>query len=115
MTTHGMNQKIARNIMPDDGNQIVLLTDNQLIEQVDFLSVEDEYNYTKNWIASLKEIATSINLSIQQRSPPLIEQLIAIKNGLLFQEEVSKKTLNALPPILQPLFLLANLSDDEHK
>ena len=115
MTTHGMNQKIARNIMPDDGNQIVLLTDNQLIEQVDFLSVEDEYNYTENWIASLKEIATSINSSIQQRSPPLIEQLIAIKNGLLFQEEVSKKTLNALPPILQPLFLLANLSDDEHK
>ena len=41
--------------------------------------------------------------------------MIAIKNGLLFQEEVSKKTLNALPPILQPLFLLANLSDDEHK
>lgn len=115
MITHGTSQKIARNIMPDDGNQIVLLTDNQLIEQVDFLSVEDEYNYTKNWIASLKEIATSINLSIQQRSPPLIEQLIAIKNGLLFQEEVSKKTLNALPPILQPLFLLANLSDDEHK
>ena len=110
-----MNQKIARNIMPDDGNQIVLLTDKQLIEQVDFLSVEDEYNYTENWIASLKEIATSINSSIQQRSPPLIEQLIAIKNGLLFQEEVSKKTLNALPPILQPLFLLANLSDDEHK
>ena len=36
--------------MPDDGNQIVLLTDNQLIEQVDFLSVEDEYNYTENWI-----------------------------------------------------------------
>ncbi|WP_413501378.1 hypothetical protein [Psychrobacter maritimus] len=101
--------------MPDDGNQIVLLTDNQLIEQVDFLSVEDEYNYTENWIASLKEIATSINSSIQQRSPPLIERLIAIKNGLLFQEEVSKKTLNALPPILQPLFLLANLSDDEHK
>ena len=115
MTTHGMNQKIARNIMPDDGNQIVLLTDNQLIEQVDFLSVEDECNYTENWIASLKEIATLINLSVQQRSPPLIEQLIAIKNGLLFQEEVSKKTLNALPPILQPLFLLANLSDDEHK
>ena len=115
MITHGTSQKIARNIMPDDGNQIVLLTDNQLIEQVDFLSVEDEYNYTENWIASLKEIATSINLSIQQRSPPLIEQLIAIKNGLLFQEEVSKKTLNALPPILQPLFLLANLSDDEHK
>ena len=110
-----MNQKIARNIMPDDGNQIVLLTDKQLIEQVDFLSVEDEYNYTENWIASLKEIATSINSSIQQRSPPLIEQLIAIKNDLLFQEEVSKKTLNALPPILQPLFLLANLSDDEHK
>lgn len=110
-----MNQKIARNIMPDDGNQIVLLTDNQLIEQVDFLSVEDECNYTENWIASLKKIATSINLSIQQRSPPLIEQLIAIKNGLIFQEEVSKKTLNALPPILQPLFLLANLSDDEHK
>ncbi|MGP5338516.1 hypothetical protein [Psychrobacter maritimus] len=101
--------------MPDDGNQIVLLTDNQLIEQVDFLSVEDECNYTENWIASLKKIATSINLSIQQRSPPLIEQLIAIKNGLIFQEEVSKKTLNALPPILQPLFLLANLSDDEHK
>ena len=101
--------------MADDGNQIVLLTDTQLIKQVDFLSVEDEYNYTENWIASLKEIATSINLSIQQRSPPLIEQLIAIKNGLLFQEEVSKKTLNALPPILQPLFLLANLSDDEHK
>ena len=101
--------------MPDDGNQIVLLTDNQLIEQVDFLSVEDEYNYTENWIASLKEIATSINLSIQQRSPPLIEQLIAIKNGLVFQEEVNKKTLNALPLILQPLFLLANLSDDEHK
>lgn len=115
MITHGTSQKIARNIMPDDGNQIVLLTDNQLIEQVDFLSVEDEYNYTENWIASLKEISTSINLSIQQRSPPLIEQLIAIKNGLLFQEEVSKKTLNALPPILQPLFLLANLSDDEHK
>ena len=115
MITHGTSQKIARNIMPDDGNQIVLLTDKQLIEQVDFLSVEDEYNYTENWIASLKEIATSINLSIQQRSPPLIEQLIAIKNGLLFQEEVSKKTLNALPPILQPLFLLANLSDDEHK
>lgn len=115
MITHGTSQKIARNIMPDDGNQIVLLTDNQLIEQVDFLSVEDGYNYTENWIASLKEIATSINLSIQQRSPPLIEQLIAIKNGLLFQEEVSKKTLNALPPILQPLFLLANLSDDEHK
>ena len=115
MTTHGMNQKIARNIMPDDGNQIVLLTDNQLIEQVDFLSVEDEYNYTENWIASLKEIATSMNLSIQQRSPPLIEQLIAIKNGLVFQEEVNKKTLNALPLILQPLFLLANLSDDEHK
>lgn len=115
MITHGTSQKIARNIMPDDGNQIVLLTDNQLIEQVDFLSVEDEYNYTENWIASLKEIATSINLSIQQRSPPLIEQLIAIKNGLVFQEEVSKKTLNALPPILQPLFLLANLSDDEHK
>lgn len=115
MITHGTSQKIARNIMPDDGNQIVLLTDNQLIEQVDFLSVEDEYNYTENWIASLKEIATSTNLSIQQRSPPLIEQLIAIKNGLLFQEEVSKKTLNALPPILQPLFLLANLSDDEHK
>ncbi len=115
MITHGTSQKIARNIMPDDGNQIVLLTDNQLIEQVDFLSVEDEYNYTENWIASLKEIATSINSSIQQRSPPLIEQLIAIKNGLLFQEEVSKKTLNALPPILQPLFLLANLSDDEHK
>lgn len=115
MITHGTSQKIARNIMPDDGNQIVLLTDNQLIEQVDFLSVEDEYNYTENWIASLKEIATSINLSIQQRSPPLIEQLIAIKNGLLFQEEVSKKTLNALPPILQPLLLLANLSDDEHK
>lgn len=110
-----MNQKIARNIMPDDGNQIVLLTDKQLIEQVDFLSVEDEYNYTENWIASLKKIATSINLSIQQRSPPLIEQLIAIKNGLIFQEEVSKKTLNALPPILQPLFLLANLSDDKHK
>lgn len=115
MITHGTSQKIARNIMPDDGNQIVLLTDNQLIEQVDFLSVEDEYNYTENWIASLKEIATSINSSIQQRSPPLIERLIAIKNGLLFQEEVSKKTLNALPPILQPLFLLANLSDDEHK
>ena len=115
MITHGTSQKIARNIMPDDGNQIVLLTDNQLIEQVDFLSVEDEYNYTENWIASLKEIATSINSSIQQRSPPLIAQLIAIKNGLLFQEEVSKKTLNALPPILQPLFLLANLSDDEHK
>ena len=115
MITHEMSQKIARNIMPDDGNQIVLLTDNQLIEQVDFLSVEDEYNYTENWIASLKEIATLINLSIQQRSPPLIERLIAIKNGLLFQEEVSKKTLNALPPILQPLFLLANLSDDEHK
>lgn len=115
MITHGTSQKIARNIMPDDGNQIVLLTDNQLIEQVDFLSVEDGYNYTENWIASLKEIATSINSSIQQRSPPLIEQLIAIKNGLLFQEEVSKKTLNALPPILQPLFLLANLSDDEHK
>ena len=115
MITHEMSQKIARNIMPDDGNQIVLLTDNQLIEQVDFLSVEDEYNYTENWIASLKEIATSINSSIQQRSPPLIERLIAIKNGLLFQEEVSKKTLNALPPILQPLFLLANLSDDEHK
>lgn len=115
MITHGTSQKIARNIMPDDGNQIVLLTDHQLIEQVDFLSVEDEYNYTENWIASLKEIATSINSSIQQRSPPLIEQLIAIKNGLLFQEEVSKKTLNALPPILQPLFLLANLSDDEHK
>ena len=101
--------------MPDDGNQIILLTDSQLIDQVDFLSVEDEYNYTENWIASLKEIATSINSSIQQRSPPLIEQLIAIKNDLLFQEEVSKKTLNALPPILQPLFLLANLSDDEHK
>lgn len=101
--------------MPDDGNQIVLLTDNQLIEQVDFLSVEDEYNYTENWIASLKEIATSMNLIIQQRSPPLIEQLIAIKNGLVFQEEVNKKTLNALPLILQPLFLLANLSDDEHK
>lgn len=115
MITHGTSQKIARNIMPDDDNQIVLLTDNQLIEQVDFLSVEDGYNYTENWIASLKEIATSINSSIQQRSPPLIEQLIAIKNGLLFQEEVSKKTLNALPPILQPLFLLANLSDDEHK
>ena len=115
MITHGTSQKIARNIMPDDGNQIVLLTDNQLIEQVDFLSVEDEYNYTENWIASLKEIATSINLSIQQRSPLLIEQLIAIKNGLLFQEEVSKKTLNALPLILQPLFLLANLTDDEHK
>lgn len=115
MITHGTSQKIARNIMPDDGNQIVLLTDNQLIEQVDFLSVEDEYNYTENWIASLKEIATSINLSIQQRSPPLIEQLIAIKNGLVFQEEVNKKTLNALPLILQPLFLLANLSDDEHK
>ena len=110
-----MNQKIARNIMPDDGNQIVLLTDKQLIEQVDFLSVEDEYNYTENWIDSLKEIATLINLSIQQRSPPLIEQLIAIKNDLLFQEEVSKKTLNALPPILQPLFLLANLTRDEHK
>ena len=101
--------------MPDDGNQIILLTDSQLIDQVDFLSVEDEYNYSENWIASLKEIVTSINLSIQQRSPLLIEQLIAIKNGLLFQEEVSKKTLNALPPILQPLFLLANLSDDEHK
>ena len=101
--------------MPNDGNQIFLLTDNQLIEQVDFLSFEDEYNYTENWIASLKEIATSINLSIQQRLPPLVEQLIAIKNGLIFQEEVSKKTLNALPPILQPLFLLANLSDDEHK
>ena len=53
MITHGTSQKIARNIMPDDGNQIVLLTDNQLIEQVDFLSVEDEYNYTENWIASL--------------------------------------------------------------
>ena len=115
MITHGTSQKIARNIMPDDGNQIVLLTDNQLIEQVDFLSVEDEYNYTENWIASLKEIVTLINLSIQQRSPPLIEQLIAIKNGLVFQEEVSKKTLNALPPILQPLFLLANLTRDEHK
>lgn len=48
--------------MPDDGNQIVLLTDKQLIEQVDFLSVEDEYNYTENWIDSLKEIATLINL-----------------------------------------------------
>ena len=68
--------------MPDDGNQIVLLTDNQLIEQVDFLSVEDEYNYTENWIASLKEIATSINSSIQQRSPPLIEQLIVISHIL---------------------------------
>ncbi|MGP5225561.1 hypothetical protein [Psychrobacter aquimaris] len=101
--------------MPDDGNQIVLLTDNELIKQVDFLSVEDGYNYTENWIDSLKEIATLINLSIQQRSPPLIEQLIAIKNDLLFQEEVSKKTLNALPPILQPLFLLANLTRDEHK
>lgn len=101
--------------MPDDGNQIILLTDSQLIDQVDFLSVEDEYNYSENWIASLKEIVTSINLSIQQRSPLLIEQLIAIKNGLLFQEEVSKKTLNALPLILQPLFLLANLTDDEHK
>ena len=101
--------------MPDDGNQIILLTDSQLIDQVDFLSVEDEYNYSENWIASLKEIVTSINLSIQQRSPLLIEQLIAIKNGLLFQEEVSKKTLNALPPILQPLFLLANLTRDEHK
>ena len=31
--------------MPDDGNQIILLTDSQLIDQVDFLSVEDEYNY----------------------------------------------------------------------
>lgn len=113
--TRGISQKIARNIMPEDGSQVVLLTNNQLIEQVDFLSVEDEYNYSENWIASLKEIATSINLSIQRRSPPLIEQLIAIKNGLLFQEEVGKKTLNALPPILQPLFLLANLSDDEHK
>ena len=101
--------------MPDDGNQIILLTDSQLIEQVDFLSVEDEYNYSENWIASLKEIATSINLNIQQRSPLLIEQLIAIKNGLLFQEKVSKNTLNALPLILQPLFLLANLTDDEHK
>lgn len=101
--------------MPDDGDQIVLLTDTQLIKRVDFLSVEDEYNYSENWIASLKEIATSINSSIQQRSSPLIEQLIAIKNGLLFQEEVSKKTLNALPPILQPLFLLDNLTDDEHK
>lgn len=115
MTTHGVNQKRARNIMLDDGSQIILLTHNELIEQVDFLSVEDEYNYTENWIASLKEIATSINLSIQQQSPPLIEQLIAIKNGLLFQEEVGKKTLNALPLILQPLFLLANLSDNEHK
>ena len=115
MTTHGMNQTRAKNIMPDDGNQIFLLTDNQLIQQVDFLSVEDEYNYTENWIDSLKEIATLINLSIQQRSPPLIEQLIAIKSGLVFQEEVSKKTLNALPPILQPLFLLANLTRDEHK
>lgn len=115
MITHGTSQKIARNIMPDDGNQIVLLTDNELIKQVDFLSVEDGYNYSEGWIDSLKEIATLINLSIQQRSPPLIEQLIAIKNDLLFQEEVSKKTLNALPPILQPLFLLANLSDDEHK
>lgn len=115
MITHGTSQKIARNIMPDDGNQIVLLTDNELIKQVDFLSVEDGYNYTENWIDSLKEIATLINLSIQQRSPPLIEQLIAIKNDLLFQEEVSKKTLNALPPILQPLFLLANLTRDEHK
>lgn len=112
---HEMSQKRARNIMPDDGNQIVLLADNELIKQVDFLSVEDGYNYSENWIDSLKEIATLINLSIQQRSPPLIEQLIAIKNGLIFQEEVSKKTLNALPPILQPLFLLTNLSDDEHK
>lgn len=101
--------------MADDGNQIVLLTDTQLIKQVDFLSIEDGCNYTENWVASLKEIATSINFSIQQRSPPSIEQLIAIKNGLLFQEEVSKKTLNALPPILQPLFLLANLTRDEHK
>ena len=101
--------------MPDDGNQIVLLTDNQLIEQVDFLSVEDEYNYTENWIASLKEIATLINLSIQQRSPPLIEQLIAIKNGLLFQEEVSRKTLAALSSILQPLLLLASSRDNNHK
>lgn len=101
--------------MTDDGDQIVLLTDNQLIEQVDFLSVEDKYDYNENWTTSLKQIATSINLSIHQRSPPLIEQLIAIKNGLLFQEEVSKKTLNALPPILQPLFLLANLTRDEHK
>ncbi len=41
--------------MPDDGNQIVLLTDNQLIEQVDFLSVEDEYNYTENWIVNRPE------------------------------------------------------------
>ena len=101
--------------MPDDGDKIVLLTDTQLVKQVDFLSVEDESNYSENWIDSLKEIATSINLSIQQRSPPLIEQLIAIKNGLVFQEEVSKQTLNALPPILQPLFLLDNLTDDEHK
>lgn len=101
--------------MPDDGDQIVLLMDTHLIKRVDFLSVEDEYNYSENWIESLKEIATLINLSIQQRSPPLIEQLIAIKNGLLFQEDVSKKTLNALPPILQPLFLLANLTRDEHK
>ena len=101
--------------MPDDGDQIVLLTDNQLIKRVDLLSVENAYNYSKNWLAALKEIATSINLSIQQQSPPSIDQLIAIKNGLLFQEEVSKKTLNALPPILQPLFLLANLTDDEHK
>ena len=101
--------------MPDDSDQIVLLTNDQLIEQVDLLSVEYPYNYSKNWIVALKEIATLINLSIQQQSPPSVEQLIAIKNGLLFQEEVSKKTLNALPPILQPLFLLANLTDDEHK
>ncbi|WP_298807367.1 hypothetical protein [uncultured Psychrobacter sp.] len=113
--THGISQKIARNKMPDDSDQIVLLTNDQLIEQVDLLSVEYPYNYNKNWIAALKEIVTSINLTIQQRSPPLIEQLIAIKNGLFFQEDVSKKTLNALPPILQPLFLLDNLTDNEHK
>ena len=55
MTTHGMNQTRAKNIMPDDGNQIFLLTDNQLIQQVDFLSVEDEYNYTENWIVNRPE------------------------------------------------------------
>src|SRR5690606_29733402 len=84
-------------------------------DKINILMIKYKNNLTKKQIYSLKEIATLINLSIQQRSPPLIEQLIAIKNDLLFQEEVSKKTLNALPPILQPLFLLANLTRDEHK
>ena len=58
---HGISQRKSRNIMPDHAGQVVLLTDKQLIKQVDFLSVRDEYKYSENHIASLKNIATSIN------------------------------------------------------